>query len=515
MNQDFAENVQGTKPCAFWQFLPHSRDLSMTLNKKQFVAFLMLNCVAMFGSVFPAAQVTRADWNRFRGPNGDGVVAAARIPTEFGADKNLVWKTDLPKGYSSPVIGNGRIYVTAEAQNKLFTICLNQQDGRELWRTEAPRDRTEPLDPRNHPASASPVATGDSVYVFFPDYGVIGYRTDGTEKWRQPLGPFSNLYGMGASPIVVDGLVVLVCDQNLDSFIIAFDQQTGRQIWKTPREEATSGHCSPIIYQPDPEQPAQILAAGSFNLTSYEAKTGKKLWWVGGLCFEMKSTPVMNRDTVFINGFGSPENQPDQHFEIAEFSAVVADKDSNGDGRLALDEMPDELARSFFPAVDLDNDNSLNEKEWNYYRASIASKNSMMAIRVGGSGNMTEQNTRWKYHKNIPQLPSPLLIGNQLLMISDAGILTSLDPKTGREQYKGRIPGAAGNYYASPVAAGDKILFATTAGKVAVIAAGEKLDVLAVNDLGEGIFATPAVDQERIYLRTDKALYCFGEPTAR
>ncbi len=137
----------------------------------------------------------------------------------------------------------------------------------------------------------------------------------------------------------------------------------------------------------------------------------------------------------------------------------------------------------------------------------------MMAIRLGGRGDMTGPNTRWKYFKNIPQLPSPLLVGNQLLMISDRGIVTSLNPKTGQEQYKSRLPGAAGNVYASPVATADKILFATTAGKVAVVATGEQLDVLAVNDLGEGIFATPAIVDDRIYLRTDNAIYCFGHAT--
>ena len=457
------------------------------------------------------AQQRVFDWNRFRGPNGSGVVSDSEIPTTFGADNNLVWKTDLPKGYSSPVIQDGRIYLTGEEDRKLFTICLNQADGNELWRKQAHRDRTEKIDPRNHPASASPVVDGNDVFVFFPDYGMIAYEIDGTEKWRQPLGPFSNLYGMGSSPIVVDDLVILICDQNLDSYIIGIDRGKGTIAWKTPREEATSGHCSPIVYRPGPEKPPQILAAGSFNLTSYDAKSGNKLWWVGGLCFEMKSTPVIMQDTAFINGYGSPQNQQDQNFDVAEFSQVIAEQDSNGDGVLAQNEMPDDLARNFFPAVDLDEDKNLNKKEWNYYRASIASKNSMMAIRLGGQGDMTKQNTRWKYHRNIPQLPSPVLVGNQLVMISDRGIATSLDPETGKLQHSGRLAGATGNYYASPVAAGNKIVFATTSGKIAVVAVGEQLDVLAVNDLGEGVFATPAIADNRIYVRTDQSLYCFGE----
>ncbi len=320
------------------------------------------------------SQESGTEWNRFRGPNGGGLSASAEIPTEFGNDKNLIWKTRIPQGYSSPVIQNQRIYLTAEEDQKLLTICLDQSNGHEIWRRQAPRDRTEPLDPRNHPASASPVVDGDSVFVFFPDYGLIGYTVDGVEKWRKPLGPFTNLYGMGASPIVVDDLVVLVCDQNLDSFIVAFDRDRGAQVWKTSREEATSGHCSPVVYRPTPEEPAQILAVGSFKLTSYAAKTGEKLWWVGGLCFEMKSTPVMSNDTVYVNGFGSPQNEPDQNFEIAMFADVVQARDKDGNGLLSMAEMPDELAKNFFPAVDLDSNQQLNQKEWNYYRTRLPAR---------------------------------------------------------------------------------------------------------------------------------------------
>ena len=471
--------------------------------------------VLVFCSILGALQIANAqsenpEWNRFRGPNGTGVVADAQIPSEFGKNKNLVWRTELPKGYSSPAIANGRIYLTAEEDQNLFTICLDQNDGHEIWRKQAPRDRTEDLDPRNHAASATPVVDDDRVFVFFPDYGVIAYTRDGGEIWRRAMGPFTNLYGMGASPIVVDGVVILVCDQNLDSFVVGLDAKTGDVVWKTAREEATSGHCSPVSYRPDPNRPAQVVVAGSFNLTSYDAASGKKLWWVGGLCFEMKSTPFLTRDMAFINGFGSPQNQPDQNFDVAPFADVVAKQDGDGDGALSLDEMPGELSRNFFPAVDLDENQTLNEKEWSYFRSSIASKNSMMAIRLGGSGDMTRENTVWKYHKNIPQLPSPLLVGNQLLMISDRGIVTSLNPQTGSEQFKGRIPNAAGSVYASPVAAGEKILFATTSGKIAVVQFGDELNVLAVNDLNEEIYATPAIVGNQVFVRTDNAVYCFG-----
>src|SRR5258708_4958949 len=111
-----------------------------------------------------------------------------------------------------------------------------------LWRRESPRDRNEPVDKRNSPASPSPVSDGKSVFVFFGDYGLVSYGLDGNERWHTPLGPFNNVYGMGGSPILVDDVVVLVCDQSKDSFIAAFAQKDGKLRWKKARPEALSGH---------------------------------------------------------------------------------------------------------------------------------------------------------------------------------------------------------------------------------------------------------------------------------
>ncbi len=458
-----------------------------------------------------AAFGDEQSWSRFRGPNGSGVSHVAKLPTEFGPEKNLAWRTELPAGHSSPVILDDKIFVTAAENQKLFTICLDRSTGDQCWRAEAPRSRTEKLDHRNHPASPSPVVDNDAVHVFFPDFGLISYSLDGHQRWRLPLGPFNNLYGMGASPIVVDDLVVLVCDQNLDSFMVAVNKNDGSVAWNVKRTEATSGHCSPIIYRPNGGDSAQIIVPGSFYLTAYEATTGKKLWWVGGLCFEMKSTPVIHRDAVFINGYGSPQNQPETKITIDLFADVLAKKDADNDSRLSLAEMPDKLSANFFPAIDLDQNAALDEREWNYFRASIASENSMMSIQLGGSGDMTTTNLLWKYHKNIPQLPSPLVYDNRLYMISDRGIVTCFDPSRGQVLFRGRLDGAQGNVYASPVAADGKIYFVTLAGKIAVVRAGDDLEILAVNDLAEKCYATPAIVENHIYVRTEKALYCFGQ----
>ena len=247
---------------------------------------------------------TAYDWPQFRGPNGSGVGKTTGLPAEFGPDKNVIWKKALPTGYSSPVLVQNFIFLTACENEKLLTLCLDRQTGVNIWKKEAPRPRKEKLDFRNNPASPSPATDGENVYVFFPDFGLLAYDFDGKELWRFPLGPFDNEYGMGASPIVADNKVILVCDQQTDSFIIALDKSSGEKIWKKDRPEATSGHCTPVAYSPE-EGETQILVPGSFLLISYSAKTGERLWWTAGLAFEMKSTPIISDGILFINGFAS------------------------------------------------------------------------------------------------------------------------------------------------------------------------------------------------------------------
>ena len=148
--------------------------------------------------------------------------------------------------------------------------------------------------------------------------------------------------------------------------------------------------------------------------------------------------------------------------------------------------------------------------EWDYYRAAMASENGMLAIRLGGRGDMTAANVRWKYHKSVPQLPSPLVYGNVLYMVNDGGIVTTLNPETGAEIGQGRLKGAIDPYYASPVAADGKIFMLSETGKIAVLAPGGALEPVAVSDLKDDIYATPAISDGRIYLRTRGWLYCFG-----
>lgn len=456
-------------------------------------------------SVIAADTADPGGWSRFRGPNGSGISTSTRLPTEFGPARNVVWKTALPFGHSSPALTRDRIFLTAARGDRLVTICLDRRTGSVLWERDAPRPRVEKLDSRNGPAGPTPATDGTNVYVFFADFGLISYDTDGRERWRLPLGPFNNLYGMGASPVLVADLVVLPCDQNTGSFIVAVGQRDGKVRWRTPRPEAHSGHSTPILYTPAGGA-TQIIVPGSFLLTAYAVASGEKLWWVRGLSFELKSTPVVSGDTLYINGFGTPENQPGAQKAIEPFDDIKKQY-ADPRGIVTLANLPNARGRSW---IDLDADGNVSADEWEYYRAAMASENGMLAIRLGGRGDVTETNVRWKYHKAVPQLPSPIVYDNVLYMVNDGGIVTTLHPETGAELGQGRLKGAIDHYYASPVAADGKIYMASEKGKVAVLQPGGGLEPIAVNDLDDDIYATPAISDNRIYLRTRGWLYCFG-----
>jgi hypothetical protein len=142
----------------------------------------------------------------------------------------------------------------------------------------------------------------------------------------------------------------------------------------------------------------------------------------------------------------------------------------------------------------------------------MESDNGILAIRMGGSGDKTAKSVKWKYHRGIPQLPSPLIYGNVLYMVNDnGGILTMLDPASGDLLKQGRLPGGSDTFYASPVAGDGKVYIASEKGQVFVLPPGAQIEPIAVNDMGDGIYATPALVDGRIYLRTLNTLYCFGK----
>ena len=473
-----------------------------------------LFAVAAAALTLGPATASESDWSRFRGPNGAGVAEGQSLPSRLD-ESTRVWRTEVPRGSSSPVFFGDQIFLTALDGEDLVTLCLSKDDGRELWRRKAPRTRREKLDSRNHPAASSPVTDGERVIVFFGDYGVLAYDLSGRELWKKELGPFDNVYGTGASPILAGDHVILAVDQQTDSFLMALDVTSGEVAWRKERPEAKSGHSTPITYRPD-GGPDQLLLPGSFYLTSYDVKTGEKLWWVEGLSFEMKSTPVVSDGLLFIHGYGSPLNEPGTVHELEDFGIVMKTADKNGDGRLQQDESPDDLTRDWFGFVNLDGDDDLDEAEWNYFRSALRSRNSMIAIRLpeaGARGDLTSDHVAWQYYRNVPQLPSPLVYRGILYMINDRGIVTTFEPTSGEVKKRSRLEGAVDSFYASPVAGDGKIYFASRSGSIAIVPADGSLEPSSVAEFDAQIDATPALYGGRVYVRAGSEFSAFAAPS--
>jgi len=463
-----------------------------------------------------------ADWPMFRGVNGSGVAQVTSAPTQFGPAKNVVWKTPLPFGHSSPVITGDFIFLTGaeggqrvdagrgdkviDPGGKLFTLCLDRLTGRILWRREAPRPRIERYQQVNSPASPSPATDGQNVFIFFADYGILSYTKDGAERWRAPLGPFNNVNGHGSSPIVYRDLVILVCDQDAGSFLIALDKNTGRERWRVDRSEVTRSYVTPAILTPK-SGPDELIVPGAYQVTSYNAATGEKLWWVRGFSWQPKSLPVIDGDRIYVHGWegGGEVETPTETPTWAEALALY---DKNNDGKIFPDEIDPKMQKGFY-LLDLDSKGYLQVRDWDFYRARRAARNTLLAIQTGGRGDLTNSAVRWRMQKFLPNVPSPLLYQGVLYLVKDGGILSTVDAATGRILKQGRLTGALDTYYSSPVAAAGKIYLFSQNGIATVLKAGGEWEILATNDMDEPVFATPAFDGDRMYVRTRGALYCF------
>jgi outer membrane protein assembly factor BamB len=448
------------------------------MTKNFLAGVTLLIATLVIAAPFAQGVGPEDEWKRFRGPNGSGVVESTALPAEFGPETNVVWRTELAPGFSSPIIADDRVFVTALDGEELQTIAMDRVTGDVLWEQVSPRPRQEPVDFRSHAAAASAVVVDNELYVFFHDYGLLSYDLDGEERWE------------------------------IDSFIAAYDRATGAEVWRVARPEAHSGHSSPIVWE-SPDGP-QLIVAGSFLLDAYDPATGEKLWWVSGLSFEMKSTPVIHNGVVFINGYGSPINQPGNQVFLPVFEEIQPEVDANSDGLISLEEMPQSRAKNWFRLADYGADGRLDRAEWEYLRSALESRNGMLAIKLGGSGDMSEESLLWEYNKAVPQLPSPIIYNDILYMVNDGGIVTSFDPLTGDVLAQGRLKGAIDQYYASPIAADGKIFMLSEMCMFSVLEPDGGLAPVSVSDLDDLCHATPAIADGRIYLRTRNHLYAFG-----
>ena len=357
-----------------------------------------------------------ADWPQFRGPNGSGLCpSCGQLPTEFGPQKNVLWKTELPVGKSSPILAGDRIFLTASEGDDLITMCLSRTTGKVRWRRSVRAARREAQNPLNHRAAPTAVTDGKSVFVFFADFGLVAYDFAGKQRWQLPLGPFNSQHGVVASPVYADGRVILVCDQDTDAYIIAVDADSGKIAWKTPRD-VINGYSTPTIYRPA-RGPAQVIAPGSYQLTAYSIVDGEPLWFVRGLTCQPKSAPIIAGDIVYFNGW-TPGNDAGQQVELPTFAEAIAAADANHDGKLSQAELPQAWQPTgTWRAIDLDRDGFLNEREWTFFRTRRASRNGLLAVKLGGSGDVTDTHVLWRFEKSLPDVPTPLVYKDVVFLV--------------------------------------------------------------------------------------------------
>lgn len=428
-------------------------------------------------------------WSRFRGRNGTGVAEGTGYPAKL---EDPVWRAAARPGKSSPVLTQTRIFLTAFDEGRLYTQCFDRATGQLLWERSVERRREATMNRLNEPAAISPVTDGENVYVFFRDAGLLSYGGDGGLRWQTPLGPFANSMGHASSPVLAGGRLILQADQKHDSYLAALDTADGEIVWRTPRQEG-EGWATPVAFQNG------VLTTSRGWLAAHAADDGKRLWGLQSLSPAIVASPAVAGDTLYTFGYGNES--------IESFRSGFDNRDEDGDGRLTAEEYG---ASAFMAGVarhDGDRDGVLTREEYLTAAAATIAPSRLFAFRLSATGPPREL---WRYERSFNHvIPSPLVYEGLLYFVKNGGILESLDAATGEPLKRGRLREAIGGYSASPVAADGKIYLASEDGKIVTVAAGRQWTALETSDLGEEVFATPALSQGAVFVRTAAALYRF------
>ena len=456
--------------------------------------------------LFPVLAAPASDWMQFRGRNAAGAAETASAPEKLDPE-NLLWRAPVPAGHSSPILVGDRLFITAVDEEGLWTYCLDRESGKILWRRQAPRDRKSRHHKMNNAAASTPASDGKSVFAFFADFGLIAYAIDGEEQWRLALGPFDNGAGLSASPILADGKLILAADGNTGAYLLAVDAGNGEMLWKTGRSEFTRGFSTPILHEPS-GGPKEIILPGSFQLASYSLDHGEKLWWANGVCWQTKTVAALSSTHVYVHCWAAGGDKPPAE-PLPTWSAVTAEHDADGNGVISRAEAFLDKMRKKFNSYDLDKDGVVGQRDWEYTRNKHASRNALMAVRLGGRGDVTDTRVEWAHKKFLPNVPSPLLLDGVIYMVKDGGIFSAVDAGGGKALKVGRLGQALGKYFASPVSADGKIYLLDADGVATVVRAQRDWQILYQRDFGEGINSTPAIADGRIYIRSHEAVYCF------
>jgi outer membrane protein assembly factor BamB len=458
----------------------------------------------------PRIGLAVESWPQFRGPNSSGISKEGNPPIHFGAKSNVVWKTELPSGHSSPCVVSDRIFLTGVEDGKLVTLGLDARTGKILWKQPAPAEKIESTHKVGSPASATPTSDGERVYSYFGSFGMIAYDVAGHEQWRTPLEIGLVINGSGTSPALLEKHLVVNCDQqDGKSFIIALEPKSGKTLWKTPRPEFPSSYTTPVLWDHDGRK--DVVLVGSVRTVGYGLEDGKERWSVRGTeGISVAPTPVIGNGQLIVmsRAFGGSR--------IPTFGEFVAQNDKDGDGKISRAEAPSYLREhGGFIATDRDRDGFISDAEWSGMRDLIMrGEHGIFAMRTPGkegTGDLTASHVMWKEKKGVADVSSPLLYRDRIYVVQSGGRVSCYEANSGKVLFEQERLGADAGYYASPVAAAGRIYAASTSGAVVVFEPGDSLKVLATNELGDAIMATPAIAGDRLYVRTAAYLWAFGK----
>jgi outer membrane protein assembly factor BamB len=483
---------------------------------------LVILGLALAPAVGRSADKESACWPQFRGPDAGGLAAdGVKLPLRFGPTRNVLWKTALPDGMSSPCVWGDRIFLTGfdRKARRLETLCVDRSTGAVLWRRTAPESKIEHVHKLSSPATGTPATDGQRVVVYFGSYGLLCYDRTGKELWKKELPTPMTRFGSGTSPVLAGGLVLFKC-QGFRPSLLALDPATGAVVWKHDPMPFDPGYSVPLVRRTG--DTGEVIIHGANGIRAYDLKGGKERWAFNGLFCAAIPSPVEAEGLLFfVSQF--PGGDRDDRLSTPPYDELLKKYDKDKDGKLSRDEARNILLYSrdgvtaeadirlgsLFDVLDRNKDGKIDRGEWGMVTmfASMMD-NALLAVRPDGRGDVTRSHVAWKEKNALPEVSSPLCYRGRLYLVKHGGIVTCLQARTGKLLYRERL-GATGLYYASPVAGDSKVYFASSRGVVVVLQAGDTFKVLARNDLEEPVYATPALVDGTIYLRAGQHLYAF------
>lgn len=408
-------------------------------------------------SIVVATPGLAADWPQLRGPHGTCVADAQNLPAELGPDKNVKWKVELP-GHSAatPAVWGDSIFVMSPVGGDIDILCFDTS-GHERWRKKLGEGNHKlGFNGKNNYATPSPATDGRHVWALVGSGDLACLDFAGNIVWQKNLfeefGPYETGFGVGFSPLLYNDALYIPLLHQGESMVVALDKKTGNLKWKTPRqteaeEESKDAYSTPCVIE-YPDH-AEIVVCGADLATAYDAQTGQEIWRHGDI------NPTRNKTLRIV-------------------VSPTADRQ-----RVYL---------------------------------SSAKRGPVHAVRAGGRGDLTTtEHHLWTSTQDTPDVPTPAIDDGLVYMLRENGILSVLDAETGKPYWHKRISGGSGPFSPSPLVADGKVYMASEGGQVCVVAAGREFKKLAENELGELIMATPVAVGDRLYVRTDKHLYCFSQ----